>query len=123
MPLRRIDPPEHPAVALREYMEVYEISQNALARAMHVSARRINEIVNCKRAITAETALGLGALIGPSARHWMVLQVEYDLERCRKQRIERGTKPYGTFQAIEYAVPFDRDEFIREQGDRLDFPV
>ena len=123
MPLRRLDPPEHPGVALREYMEVYEISQNALARAMRVSPRRINEIVNCKRAITAETALGLGALIGPSAMHWMILQVEYDLDRCGKRRAERGAKPYEVLPTIGYAVPFEHDEFLREQGRRVDFPV
>ncbi|HET6263506.1 MAG TPA: HigA family addiction module antitoxin [Usitatibacter sp.] len=123
MPLRRRDPPEHPGVALREYMETYEISQNALARAMRVSPRRINEIVNGKRSITAETALGLGALIGPSAQHWMVLQVEYDLERCRKQRQKRRGGPYGPLPPVGDSVPFDGDEFIREGWDPLQFPV
>jgi len=123
MPLRRLDPPQHPGVALREYMETYEISQNSLARAMRVSPRRINEIVNGKRAITAETALGLGALIGPSARHWMILQVEYDLARCAMRRGERGAKPYGSLPPIGHSVPFDCDEFIREGWDPLQFPV
>ena len=110
---------QHPGeILFYDFMLPYEITQNALARSMGVSPRRINEIVNGKRAITAETALGLGALIGPSARHWMVLQVEYDLERCQTRRAERSAKPYGALPPIGHAVPFDRDEFIREQGVR-----
>lgn len=61
----------HPGdILLYDFMIPYEISQNALARSMGVSPRRINEIVNGTRNITAATAVGLEAIIGPTAEFW-----------------------------------------------------
>ena len=57
-----------------------EITQYRLAKAIHVPARRINEIVLGKRAITADTALRLARYFGTSERFWMNLQARYDLE-------------------------------------------
>jgi addiction module HigA family antidote len=59
------------------------ISQNALARAIGVPPRRINEIVLGKRAITADTALRLARTFGTSESFWMGLQADYDLEEAR----------------------------------------
>ena len=71
----------HPGeVLLEEFLKPMEISQNKLARAMHVSPRRINEIVHGKRAITADTALRLGKVFSMNAEFWMGLQADYDLE-------------------------------------------
>jgi addiction module HigA family antidote len=64
-------------------MQPFELSQNALAKALHVTPRRINEIVNRKRAITADTALRLAKFFGNSAEFWMNLQNRYDLETAR----------------------------------------
>lgn len=60
------------------------ISQNALARALGVPPRRINEIVLGKRGITADTALRLSRAFGTSEGFWMGLQADYDLEEARK---------------------------------------
>ena len=74
----------HPGeVLLEEFMLPLSISQNALARAIHVPPRRINEIVLGKRAITADTALRLSAYFGNSAQFWMGLQTDYDLEEAK----------------------------------------
>ena len=54
-----------------------------MAKALHVTPRRINEIVNKKRAITADTALRLAKFFGNSAEFWMNLQNRYDLETAR----------------------------------------
>jgi len=70
-------------ILLEEFMQPYELSQNALAKALHVTPRRINEIVNKKRAITADTALRLAKFFGNSAEFWMNLQNRYDLEMAR----------------------------------------
>ena len=56
------------------------ISQNPLGRDLGVSPRRINEIVHCKRAITADSALRLARCFGTSARFWMGLRTDYDLD-------------------------------------------
>ena len=71
------------------------VSQNALARAVGVPPRRINEIVLGKRGITADTALRLSRAFGTSEGFWMGLQADYDLEEARKliddalQQVER----------------------------------
>ena len=74
----------HPGRILQEtILWPFYISQNALARAMGVPPRRINEIVLGKRAITVDTALGLERVIGLSAHYWMALQADYDIESSR----------------------------------------
>lgn len=59
------------------------LSQNALARAINVPPRRVNEIVLGKRAITADTALRLARAFGTSEKFWLGLQADYDLEEAR----------------------------------------
>ena len=73
--------PVHPGeVLLEEFLDPMEITQYRLAKAINVPARRINEIVLGKRAITADTALRLARYFGTSERFWMNLQARYDLE-------------------------------------------
>jgi len=74
-------PNVHPGEVLdQEFLRPMGLSQNALARAMGVAPRRINEIVLGKRAITADTALRLARAFGTSAEFWMNLQASHDLE-------------------------------------------
>lgn len=86
----------HPGEVLQEeFLAPLSISQNALARAMGVPPRRINEIVLGKRGITADTAVRLAAALGTSERFWLALQADYDLEEAHRilgdlpNRIER----------------------------------
>ncbi|MEI2611813.1 MAG: HigA family addiction module antitoxin [Candidatus Promineifilaceae bacterium] len=77
-------PPIHPGeVLLEDFMQPLGLSQYALAKALHVYPRRINEIVQGKRAITADTALRLARFFGTSAEVWMNLQSLYDLETAK----------------------------------------
>lgn len=71
-------------VLLEEFLQPMEISQNALARAIGVSLRRINEIVLEKRSVSADTALRLTRAFGISEQFWMALQADYDLGEARK---------------------------------------
>jgi len=74
-------PPIHPGEILQEeFLKPMEISQYRLAKDISVPARRINEIVQGKRAITANTALRLGRYFGISPQFWINLQSHYDLE-------------------------------------------
>src|SRR5260363_13910 len=57
-----------------EWLKPLGISQYALAKAIRVSPRRINQIVHGKRAITADTALRLAAFFGTDAQSWLNLQ-------------------------------------------------
>jgi addiction module HigA family antidote len=81
--------PIHPGEILQEeFLLPLELSQNALAKSIHVSARRINEIVHAKRSITADTALRLSLFFGTSADFWMHLQSKYDLETIKDRSLE-----------------------------------
>ena len=73
--------PIHPGeVLLEEFLKPMGISQNHLAMQIGVPARRINEIVLGKRRITADTALRLARYFGVSAKFWLGLQTDYDLD-------------------------------------------
>jgi addiction module HigA family antidote len=79
--LRNIHPGE---VLLEEFLKPMDLSQNAIARAIDVPPRRINEIVLGKRGITADTAIRLAKHFGTSEQFWMGLQADYDLEEARR---------------------------------------
>ena len=77
---------QHPGRVLYEkYMKPTGLSQNALARELGVPPRRINEIVLGKRGISADTALRLAKRFGNSARFWMVLQADFDLQLAQRE--------------------------------------
>ena len=79
-------PNPHPGeILLEEFLRPMEISQNALANAIHVPPRRINEVVLGKRAITADTDLRLARYFGMSEGFFLGLQMDYDLMQRRRQ--------------------------------------
>jgi len=81
-------PPVHPGeILLEEFMIPMGISQNALARALKVPPRRINEIIHGKRGITVDTALRLSRHFGTSVQFWIGLQDDYDLDVARGLRL------------------------------------
>lgn len=74
------------------------ISQYRLAKDINVPARRINEIVQCKRAITPDTALRLSKYFGLSERFWVNLQARFALEVQKgrlKNRLEKEVRVYA----------------------------
>ena len=78
-------PNPHPGeILLEEFLKPAGLSQNALARAIGVPPRRINEIVLGQRAITADTALRLARYYGMSDRFFLGLQMDYDLMEQRR---------------------------------------
>ncbi|MCB0079888.1 MAG: HigA family addiction module antidote protein [Caldilineaceae bacterium] len=91
-------PPLHPGeVLLEEFLLPMDISQNRLALAIRVPARRINEIVHGRRRITADTALRLSRFFGTSAQFWLGLQLDYDLDVAQDEvgaQIERDVLSY-----------------------------
>ena len=72
-------------ILLEEFLRPMELSQNALARAVGVPPRRINEIVLGKRAVTADTDLRLARYFGMSEGFFLGLQADYDLMERRRQ--------------------------------------
>jgi len=74
-------PPIHPGeILLEDFLEPMGISQYKLSKDISVPPRRINEIVQGKRAVSADTALRLSRYFGLSERFWLNLQSRYDLE-------------------------------------------
>ncbi len=65
---------------MEEFLKPMALSQNRLALAIGVHARRVNEIVLKKRSITADTALRLSRYFGNFPQFWLGLQMDYDLD-------------------------------------------
>lgn len=85
--------PVHPGeVLLEEFLKPLQLSQNQLALALRVPARRINEIVLGKRRITADTALRLARYFKMSPQFWLGLQMDYDLDVAEDALGERLDK-------------------------------
>lgn len=79
-------PNPHPGeILLEEFLNPMGLSQNALARAVHVPPRRINEIVLGKRSLTADTDLRLARYFGMSEGFFLGLQTDYDLMQRRRE--------------------------------------
>ena len=94
---RRKLAPVHPGEVLqKEFLEPLGLSQNKLAMALHVPARRINEIVLGKRGVTADTALRLARYFKMSPQFWLGLQMDYELDitaDLKEAEIDKSIKP------------------------------
>ena len=80
----QIDPVHPGEVIMEDFIEGVGLTQNKLATAIGVPPRRINEIVQGKRGITADTAVRLAKYFGTSAELWMNLQSHYELRLERR---------------------------------------
>lgn len=81
--------PIHPGRVLKRELQARELSANRLALALRVPSGRITQILNGKRAVTAETALRLSHYFGNSAEFWMNLQTRYELMIAEREMGER----------------------------------
>lgn len=78
--------PLHPGVVLAEiYMDQMELSQTDLAKRCGCAPRKINEIVNGKRGISASFAITLESVLGTTAEMWVRMQADYDLWDARRK--------------------------------------
>jgi addiction module HigA family antidote len=80
MPTKKLAPVHPGEILAEEFLKPLALTEYRLAKGLRVPARRINEIVHGKRAITADTALRLGRFFRNSPRFWLNLQSAYDLE-------------------------------------------
>lgn len=84
MARKQQDPISPGEILFEELMQPLDISIYALARDLSVPPKCISEIVNGKRAITADTALRLARRFGTSAELWLNLQADYALRTARR---------------------------------------
>jgi addiction module HigA family antidote len=90
--------PVHPGEVLHEeYMVPLKLSANALAKALHLSPSRVNDIVLERRGVSADTAVRLARYFGGDAQFWLNLQAMYDLRTVERspdtRRAVRGIEP------------------------------
>ncbi len=91
-----MNPPITPGeILLEEYLKPLGISQNAMARAIGVPPRAINEIVLGKRSITPAMSIRFGAFFGQSEDFWHGIQVECDFRALAKEKkkLVAGVRP------------------------------
>ncbi len=79
-------------ILLEEYLQPMGISQNAMARAIGVPPRAINEIVLGKRSISPSMSIRFGAFFGQSEDFWHGIQVECDFRALRKEKAKLTAK-------------------------------
>ena len=92
MASKKLDPIPPGEILREDFLKPLGISINMLARDIDVPTNRISEIVNGKRAITADTALRLGKYFGVSPEIWLDLQSDYEL-RIAKRDIWPSAEP------------------------------
>ena len=82
-----MNPPITPGeILLEEYLKPMGISQNAMARAIDVPPRAVNEIVLGRRSITPTMSIRFGLFFGQSENFWHGLQMECDFRALAKDR-------------------------------------
>ncbi len=90
----------HPGeILLEEFLKPLGLSQNAVARAINVPPRRINEICLEKRSITPDTAIRLSRYFGTTPHFWLGLQNDYDLEEAQGDGIYQTITKLATAPA------------------------
>ncbi|MBS3909089.1 MAG: HigA family addiction module antidote protein [Actinobacteria bacterium] len=93
--------PIHPGeILLEEFLKPMGISQYRLAKDINVPARRVNEIVHGKRAVSVDTALRLSRYFSLSERFWLNLQTHYDIE-VQKDRLDKRIEEEVKVLAID----------------------
>jgi addiction module HigA family antidote len=82
-----MNPPITPGeILLEEYLKPMGISQNAMARAIGVPPRAVNEIVLGRRSVTSVMSIRFGVFFGQSETFWYGLQMECDFRALAKDR-------------------------------------
>ena len=93
---RKLKPITPGEVLLIEFLKPLGLSQSRLARDLNVPARRVNDIVQGRRAITPDTALRLAVYFRMTPEFWINLQSHYDLKLAKQNllpKIERSVRP------------------------------
>lgn len=83
----------HPGeILLEEFLRPLEITAYRLSKDTEIPQTRISQIIKGKRRITADTALRFSSYFGTTAKFWLGLQVDYDIEEERRDKLEILTK-------------------------------
>jgi len=106
--MKKMLAPVHPGEILQEeFMQPLGVTQYRLAKETNVPARRINEIVQGKRSVTADTALRLAKFFGTSEMFWLNLQARYDLD-VHRDKLGAGLASVRTLKQTRSTPPVSR---------------
>lgn len=102
-------PPTSPGEMVRHFLDDVGLSQAVVARALGITANRLNEIVKDRRGISADTALRLAAFFDTSAQFWLNVQDAWDLWHGLQQRAQtygtiRQRRPRAVREAASHAA-------------------
>lgn len=79
----------HPGeILLEEFLIPLEITSYRLSKDTEIPQTRISQIIKGKRRITADTALRLSSYFGNSAKFWLGLQDDFDIEEEKQNRVD-----------------------------------
>ncbi|MDD3019476.1 MAG: HigA family addiction module antitoxin [Alphaproteobacteria bacterium] len=78
--------PTHPGVLLKEEIEYRGISQKKFSEQTGIPYTSLNEVLNCKRAISTEYALLIEAALGIESVFWLKMQSEYNLLTAKRNK-------------------------------------
>ena len=95
--LKNIHPGE---VLLEEFLNPMGISAYRLSKEIFIPQTRVSEIIRGRRRITADTALRLSIFFGNSAKFWLALQSDYDLEEERQNKLNELSRIRGLKKEI-----------------------
>ena len=104
-----MNPPITPGeILLEEYLKPMGISQNAMARAIDVPPRAVNEIVLGRRSITPTMSIRFGLFFGQSENFWHGLQMECDFRALAKdrKRLSAAIRPASELVAARFHPSF-----------------
>ena len=98
-----MDPPVTPGeILLEDYLKPMGISQTAMARAIGVAPRAINEIIHARRSITPAMSIRFGVFFGQSDQFWHGIQAECDFRRLadERPRLAQDIRPASTLMPV-----------------------
>ena len=94
--------PTHPGeILLEDFLLPLNISQTKLANDLGVSFKTVNEIINQKRSMTPDISLRLSKYFGTSPHVWLGLQMDYDLYKAYKNKINK--KNIESIRPLEFS--------------------
>ncbi len=92
---------EHPGIMLKEdFLDGLGIKPGTFAKAIGVDRTAIKNIIDGKRAITADIALRFGLFFNMSAGVWLNLQKDYELRTAKRERLTELKKTIQPFEAV-----------------------
>lgn len=103
--MTEMPPAVHPGRLLKRELAARNVSANRLSLDIGVPSSRITDILNCRRSITADTAVRLGRYFGNSAQFWLDLQSQHDIAVVEKKRSVETKESFAAKRTVYHSVP------------------